>query len=59
MNTLCLQVREFSTLYLVAPIVITVLVKVKVKCSHYRPGVAQRVSRGITLLFHNRGTRRG
>jgi len=35
-----------------------VIVKVKVKCSRYRPGVAQRVGRGIALLFHNRGTRR-
>ena len=25
----------------------------------YRPGVAQRVGRGIALLFHDRGTRRG
>ena len=33
--------------------------KVKVKCSRYRPGVAQRVRRGIVLLFHDRGTRRG
>jgi len=32
--------------------------KVKVKRSHYRPGVAQRVGRGIALLFHDRGTRR-
>ena len=32
---------------------------VKVKWSRYRPGVAQRVGRGITLLFHDRGTRRG
>ena len=32
---------------------------VNVKCSRYRPGVAQRVGRGIALLFHNRGTRRG
>ena len=31
----------------------------KVKWSHYRPGVAQRVGRGIALLFHDRGTRRG
>ena len=31
----------------------------KVKCSCYRPGVAQTVSRGIALLFHDRGTRRG
>ena len=30
-----------------------------VKCSRYRPGVAQRVGRGIALLFHDRGTRRG
>ena len=31
----------------------------KVKRSRYRPGVAQRVGRGIALLFHDRGTRRG
>ena len=30
----------------------------KVKCSRYRTGVAQRVGRGIALLFHDRGTRR-
>jgi len=34
-------------------------VKKKVKRSRYRPGVAQRVGRGIALLFHDRGTRRG
>jgi hypothetical protein len=34
-------------------------VKVKVKISRYRPGAAQRVGRGIALLFHDRGTRRG
>jgi len=33
--------------------------KVKVKWSHYRPGVAQRVDRGIALFFHDRDTRRG
>ena len=33
--------------------------KVKVKWSRYRPDVAQRVGRGIALLFHDRGTRRG
>ena len=33
--------------------------RVKVKCSRYRPGVAQRVGRGIAILFHDRGTRRG
>ena len=31
----------------------------KAKWSRYRPGVAQRVGRGIALLFHDRGTRRG
>jgi hypothetical protein len=29
-----------------------------VKCSRYMSGVAQRVGRGIALLFHYRGTRR-
>ena len=33
--------------------------KVKLKFPRYRPGVAQRVGRGITLLIHDRGTRRG
>jgi len=33
--------------------------KVKVKFSRQRPGVAQRVSKGIAVLFHDRGTRRG
>ena len=32
---------------------------VQVKCSRYRPGVAQTVCRGIAILFHDRGTRRG
>jgi len=27
--------------------------------SHYRPGLAQRVGKGIALLFHDLGTRRG
>ena len=36
-----------------------ILLLLKVKWSRYRPGVAQRVGRGITLLFHDRGTRRG
>ena len=31
----------------------------KVKGKDYRPGVAQRVGRGIALLLHDRGTRRG
>jgi len=33
--------------------------RVKVKWFHYRPVVAQRVGRGIALLFHDCGTRRG
>ena len=32
--------------------------RIKVKWCRYRPGVAQRVGRGIALLFHDRGTRR-
>jgi len=35
------------------------IVKVKVKCSRYRPSVAHRVAGGIALLFHDSGTRRG
>ena len=31
---------------------------VEVKWSRYRPGLAQRVGRGIALPFHDRGTRR-
>ena len=34
-------------------------VKVNAKWSCYRPGVAQRVGRGIALLFHDRSARRG
>jgi len=32
---------------------------IKVKWSRYRPRVAQRVGRGIAVLFHDRSTRRG
>jgi len=35
------------------------LILVKVKFSRYRPGVAQRLGRGIALLYHDHGTRRG
>jgi len=37
---------------------VCVCVCVKVKWSRYRPGVAQRVGKGIALLFHDRGARR-
>jgi len=40
-------------------IILSILTKVKVNFSLYRPGVTQRVGRGIALLFHDRGTRRG
>jgi len=33
-------------------------IDINIKWSRYRPGVAQRVGRGIALLFHDRGTRR-
>ena len=36
-----------------------ILVNIKLKWSRYRSGVAQRVGRGIALLFHDRGTKRG
>jgi len=38
---------------------VCVCVCVKVKWSRYRPGAAQRVGRGIALLFPNHGTTRG
>ena len=45
--------------YLLLQSWVYVQVKVKVKWSCYRPGVAQRVGTGIGLLFHDRGARRG
>jgi len=44
--------------YLTTPFVAYVIKK-KVKCSRYKPGVTQRVGRVIALLFYDRGTRRG
>ena len=37
---------------------IKIIIK-SVKWSRYRPGVAQKVGRGIAVLFHDFGTRRG
>jgi len=56
-NAVICQTQDLSvTLY----IHIYIYIKVKKgKFSRYRPGVAQRVGRGISLLFHDRGTRRG
>ena len=43
-----------------APQVSSMHYRVKKKVQvRYRPGVAQRVGRGVALLFHDRGTRRG
>jgi len=39
------------TLQLISPI--------KLKWSRYRPGVAQKLGRGVALLFHDLGTRKG
>ena len=36
-----------------------IVTKKKFKRSRHRPGVAQRVGRGIALLFHDRGCRSG
>ena len=45
--------RKFSL------ILLRINMKLKLKFSRYRPGYAQRVGRGIALLFHDCGTRRG
>ena len=50
----CVSVYIYYVLY-----IIIYNIKIKVKFSLYRPGVAQRVGRGIALLFHDGGTRRG
>ena len=50
---------QYQTANLHTQISYGVKLKAKVKWSRYRPGVAQRVGTGITLLFHDRGTRRG
>jgi len=58
----CVSVRLWlhSDTQIQAPSFCTMrILKVKVKWSRYRPGVAQRMGRGIALLFHDRGTRRG
>ena len=40
-------------------IYIYIYIYIKVKYYRYRPGVTKRLGRGIALLFHDRGTRRG
>jgi len=51
---LMLQTQTQNTLYL-----LLLHCNSEVKFSRCRPGVAQRVGRGIALLFHDHGTRRG
>ena len=54
----CMKVtsHKIHSCFMTCPIVRELKV---VKWSRYRPSVAQRVGRGIALLFHYRGTRRG
>jgi len=40
-------------------IYIYIYIGIKLKWSRFRPGVAQRIGRGLSLLFHDRGTRIG
>ena len=49
---------QLNVLFLLL-VVVVLYRKVKVKWSRYRPGVAQSVGRGIALLFHDCGIRRG
>jgi len=59
-SRLCLRFRARKVSTVAVPLDTAILSRwVKVNWSRYRPGVAQRVGRGIVLLFHDRGTRRG
>ena len=51
--------RKFTWAVQIFSSILIYVVNVKVKWSSYRPGVAQRLGRGIALLFHDRGTRSG
>jgi len=50
---------NFKTMYALgsSSCLLIIFVKKMVKFSRFRPDVAQRVGRGIALLFHDRGTR--
>ena len=56
---ICYNEGGSRTSYINSGIPHYIYMKVKVKWSLYRPGVAQRVGRGLALLFHDHGTRRG
>jgi len=49
----------FYDLHYSTPFEWIAFLRIKVKWSRYRPGVDQRVGRGIALLFHDHGTRKG
>ena len=51
--------HEASWRHRICKDILYIYIYVKVKWSRYRLGLAQRVGRGIALLFHDRGTRRG
>ena len=53
----CSNVRILQVFKVLWLLYIYIYIKVKVKLSRYRPGVAQKLGRGIALLFHDRGTR--
>jgi hypothetical protein len=53
-SCVCVYIYIYYVLY-----IIIYNIKIKVKFSRYRPGVVQRLGRGIALLFHDGGTRRG
>jgi len=61
---ICLYIYVYIYAYIYVCIYVYIYVCVYIciyicKWSSYRPGVAQRVGRGIALLFHDCGTRRG
>jgi len=57
-TTLSQILLSYIYIYIFYRIIIHI-VKVEVKWSRYRPGVAQRAGRVTALLFHDRGARRG
>ena len=54
---MCVCVCIYIYIYII--VFIYIYIYINLKWSRYRPGVAQRVGRGIALLFHDGGTRRG
>jgi len=55
----CKEIHMVTHTHTHTHIHIYIYIYIKVKFSRYRLGVAQRVGRGIALLFHDCGTRRG